>query len=448
MPPLVGFYRQPDSDDARLRRRPAGGHRRGRGHAALRLQRRASLRERYRAIDAAFGGYPHALHYALKANSTLAHRAAAARAGQRGRRQLDLGDRAGAQAPASPPRTSSSPASASRRPSSNAPCRSGLKAINVESAGELARVEAIAARRRRASRAWRIRVNPDIDAKSHPHISTGLQDQQVRRAARRRRASCSPTLAARPRAAAGRRPRPRRVADHHRSSRCARGRGAARRLARSCADAGIALEYVDVGGGLGISYDGGEVPSAAEYVGGARRRSPRRPACRSSSSRAGRSSAPAGVLSRASSTSSRATAASDFAVIDAGHDRADAARRSTARSTGSSRSAPRDGGAAAVRDRRPGLREQRRRRPRPHAAAARRSATSWRFATPAPTDRRWRRTTIAGRCRRKCWSTTARGASSAGARRSRTCWRWKRRTQNVDLSTETLNFRTSDLTSA
>jgi diaminopimelate decarboxylase len=32
----------------------------------------AALRERYRAIDDAFGGYPHALHYALKANSTLA----------------------------------------------------------------------------------------------------------------------------------------------------------------------------------------------------------------------------------------------------------------------------------------------------------------------------------------------------------------------------------------
>src|SRR4029078_5196043 len=32
----------------------------------------AALRERYRAIDDAFRGYPHALHYALKANSTLA----------------------------------------------------------------------------------------------------------------------------------------------------------------------------------------------------------------------------------------------------------------------------------------------------------------------------------------------------------------------------------------
>src|SRR5262245_20904861 len=32
----------------------------------------ALLRERYQAIDAAFGAYPHTLHYALKANSTLA----------------------------------------------------------------------------------------------------------------------------------------------------------------------------------------------------------------------------------------------------------------------------------------------------------------------------------------------------------------------------------------
>ena len=32
----------------------------------------ATLRERYTAIDAAFGEYPHALHYALTANSTMA----------------------------------------------------------------------------------------------------------------------------------------------------------------------------------------------------------------------------------------------------------------------------------------------------------------------------------------------------------------------------------------
>src|SRR6185436_10113391 len=30
------------------------------------------IRSRFRALDAAFGAYPHALHYALKANSTFA----------------------------------------------------------------------------------------------------------------------------------------------------------------------------------------------------------------------------------------------------------------------------------------------------------------------------------------------------------------------------------------
>src|SRR6478672_2570863 len=49
------------------------------------------------------------------------------------------------------------------------------------------------------------------------------------------------------------------------------------------------------------------------------------------------------------------------------------------------------------------------------------SAICSRFAMPAPTGRRWRRTTIAGRCLPRSWSTTARGASSAAARRSTTC---------------------------
>ncbi len=43
-----------------------------------------------------------------------------------------------------------------------------------------------------------LRVNPDIDAKSHPNISTGLQDQQVRRAAARTRARSTASVATRP----------------------------------------------------------------------------------------------------------------------------------------------------------------------------------------------------------------------------------------------------------
>ena len=57
----------------------------------------ARFAARYRAIDAAFDGYPHALHYALKANSTLAVARLLRQTWQRRRRELGLGNRCGAQ---------------------------------------------------------------------------------------------------------------------------------------------------------------------------------------------------------------------------------------------------------------------------------------------------------------------------------------------------------------
>ena len=51
----------------------------------------------------------------------------------------------------------------------------GVFCINVESEGELHRVQRVAEQLgKRASIS--IRVNPDIDAKTHPHIATGLQE--------------------------------------------------------------------------------------------------------------------------------------------------------------------------------------------------------------------------------------------------------------------------------
>ena len=88
----------------------------------------------------------------------------------------------------------------------------GVKAINVESAGELARVEAIASRLGRVARVA-VRVNPDIDAKSHPHISTGLKINKfgvpLEDARELLRGDRPP-----PRAQAGGGPRARRLADH------------------------------------------------------------------------------------------------------------------------------------------------------------------------------------------------------------------------------------------
>ena len=46
--------------------------------------------------------------------------------------------------------------------------------INAESAGELQRIASIAQMQQTTARVA-LRVNPDIDARSHPHISTGLR---------------------------------------------------------------------------------------------------------------------------------------------------------------------------------------------------------------------------------------------------------------------------------
>ena len=273
----------------------------------------ALLRQRYRDIDAGFGEYPHRVHYALKANSTLALvrllRELGAAADANSIWEIELARKAGF-APADIVFTGVGKADAELE----CAVPLGLKAINVESAGELDRVEALARKAGLVARVA-IRVNPDIDAKSHPHISTGLKINkfgvpvdQAQRLFAGMAARTSLKLVA--------------VHIHVGSQitsidpvRTAAARLAA--LARQAQEAGIALEYLDAGGGLGISYDGAPVPSADRYA-----------AALVDEIRAthlpivvepGRSIVgPAGILvARVVDVKGR-TASSDFAIIDAG----------------------------------------------------------------------------------------------------------------------------------
>ena len=222
----------------------------------------AALRERYLAIDEAFGAYPHAVHYALKANSTLAIarllRQQGAAADANSVWEIDVARKAGF-APSDIVFTGvgKSPAEL------ECAVALGLKAINIESVGELARVEEIASRLGRTARVA-VRINPDIDARSHPHISTGLKVNKFgmpldeaeglfdhlphRRALKL-------------------------VAVHvHIGSQITsldplrRTAALAAAAAGDLAGRGLALEYLDLGGGLGVSYDGTPVPSTGDYV--------------------------------------------------------------------------------------------------------------------------------------------------------------------------------------
>jgi diaminopimelate decarboxylase len=273
----------------------------------------ALIRERYRALDDAFGGYPHAIHYALKANSTLALtrllRSLGAAADANSVWEMEIARRAGYE-----PRDIVFTGVGKTAAELECAVAMDVKAINVESAGELDRVEAIAARLGRTARVA-VRINPDIDAQSHPHISTGLKINKFGIPLEDARALLLSVPARRSLRLTG-------VHLHVGSQVTSleplrRAAACAAALSRALMDGGITLEHIDLGGGLGVSYDGSVVPTPAEYVAAllAEVRSTALPVVLEP----GRSMvAPAGVLVARVVDIKPRTADSDFAVIDAG----------------------------------------------------------------------------------------------------------------------------------
>ena len=217
-----------------------------------------AIRERVRRFRDAFGAWPHAVHYALKANSNLAVvevvRSAGGLADANSGGEIEVALRAGF-APGDIVFTGvgKTPAEIDRA------VGLGVKAINAESAGELERIAA-AARRRGVAAPVALRVNPDVAADSHPHVSTGLSRHKFGVAIGDARAIVRDAV---------RRGGLRFVGLHVHVGSQMLGLGPLRQaaeavaaLARELADDGLALRHLDLGGGLGIAYegDGGEQP--------------------------------------------------------------------------------------------------------------------------------------------------------------------------------------------
>jgi len=222
----------------------------------------ASIANRYREIDRAFAGYPHAMHYALKANSTLAIarllRSLGAGADANSGGEIEVALRAGF-TPSEIVFTGVGKTDAELARAVDL----GLHSINAESHGELQRIEAIASAAGRRARVA-VRVNPDIDALSHPHISTGLKNNKFGISLADALDVCRRVHG---------RPGIEIVGLHsHVGSQITdldplrRAAQALVDLSRELADAGIGVEHLDIGGGLGIAYEGQRVPSAAEYA--------------------------------------------------------------------------------------------------------------------------------------------------------------------------------------
>ncbi len=224
---------------------------------------RRQLLTRYGALDAAFAGYPHDLHYAIKANATLAvvreMRAAGAHADANSGGEIDVALRAGF----APDQIVFTGVGKTHDELARAVAL-GLRAINAESPGEVERIDAIA-RAHGARARVAVRVNPDIEAGSHPHISTGRRSNKF---------GMSVTQAHEMVTDMARRPNLQVVGLHvHVGSQItsalplAQAAGTIATLATTLAAQGIALEHLDIGGGLGIAYQPDQaVPTADEYA--------------------------------------------------------------------------------------------------------------------------------------------------------------------------------------
>src|SRR6187401_1757284 len=210
------------------------------------------IRDAYRAIDRAFAGYPHAIHYALKANSTLAIvrllRELGGRADANSAGEIQVALRAGF----APDDIVFTGVGKTREELEYA-VATGVGVINAESPGELDRIAAIAQAQSRDA-AVALRVNPDIDALSHPNISTGLKTNKFGVALQDARAIYRERRDV---------PGLRFVGVHiHIGSQITtpeplrRAAATLVGLALDLLDDGVPLRHLDIGGGLGIAYEG------------------------------------------------------------------------------------------------------------------------------------------------------------------------------------------------
>lgn len=223
---------------------------------------RAAIEQQFRAFDTAFGTRPHRVCYAVKANSTLAVLNVLARLGAGfdivSGGELERVYRAGGD-----PRNVIFSGVGKSVVEMRQALALDIGCFNVESEAELERLNDIAgALGKRAPVS--LRVNPDVDAQTHPYISTGLRDNKfgidIRDALRvYERAAALPHIVL-----VG--------VDCHIGSQLTELAPFADALqhvmtmVEALNARGIALRHIDCGGGIGIRYRDEQPPTPAAYV--------------------------------------------------------------------------------------------------------------------------------------------------------------------------------------
>jgi diaminopimelate decarboxylase len=223
---------------------------------------RATIERHWQAFDAAMTGVDHLVCYAVKANSNLAVLNLMARLGS-GFDIVSVGELERVIAAGGDPRKVVFSGVGKRASEIRRALELGIYCFNVESEAELARIDAIA--REMGMRApVSLRVNPDVDAKTHPYISTGLKENKFGIAIEH-------AVEVYVRAAEMEGVRLLGV-DCHIGSQLTRIAPFVDALERvlmlvdDLYERGIALSHIDLGGGLGINYKDEEPPLPGDYV--------------------------------------------------------------------------------------------------------------------------------------------------------------------------------------
>lgn len=223
---------------------------------------RATLERHWNAFDKAFGEQAHLICYAVKANSNIAILNLLARLGS-GFDIVSLGELERVIAAGGDPKKIVFSGVGKREDEILAALKTGIRCFNVEVSGELDRIN-ILANQLDVIAPVSFRVNPDVDAKTHPYISTGLKENKFgididQALSEYRRAAAMPNV---------------KVVgiDCHIGSQLTETRpfldalDRVLELVNALEAEGINLHHIDLGGGLGICYKDEQPPEPSEYI--------------------------------------------------------------------------------------------------------------------------------------------------------------------------------------
>jgi len=221
----------------------------------------ATLTRHFKVFDDALGGYKHIICYSVKANSNLAVLRTLVAMGA-GVDTVSRGEIFRALKVGADPKKIVFSGVGKREDEIAYGLEVGILAFNVESTSELHAIERVAGKLGKRA-PISLRVNPDVDAETHPYISTGLKKNKFGIPVAEARKTFIEARGMKHIEVVG--------IDCHIGSQLTKTspfKDAIARLgelARSLVKEGVSIRYVDIGGGLGIPYNQEDPPSPAEY---------------------------------------------------------------------------------------------------------------------------------------------------------------------------------------